>query len=347
MRKPRIAITLGDPNGIGPEIAVRTVADEQVLDACRPLLVGSPDVVERAAESLDQKVILYEFDERELEQGGDSSRWEDVLPKSSEHPVVPVMQPSKASFSQVEPGKCTAEAGRLAYESIVTAHETVSRGWAEAMVTCPINKEALHKAGISPIAHTEILGQLCTCMDPLTLFVVKDLWIAFFTRHLSLAEAVRAVRKTPLVAFIRNLANELQSLGMENPTIGVAALNPHGGEEGLLGWEEKEEIIPAIEALEGDDIHIAGPIPADSIFHLGLNGQFDCVVALYHDQGHIAAKSGFFYETTAMTLGLPYLRTSVDHGTGFDIAWQGKAREESLIRATLLAVEVLKHTRKP
>ncbi|MFH1999302.1 MAG: 4-hydroxythreonine-4-phosphate dehydrogenase PdxA, partial [Planctomycetota bacterium] len=298
--RPRIVITTGDPNGIGPEIAVMAVADTRVSDLCQPLLVGSPEVIEKAAESLDRKIIVCEMEEQEIMQATSSTCWEGNLPSDRHQSVVPVMCPAGSTFSQLQAGQCSPHAGRLAFESIRTAHHVITRGWAEAMVTCPISKEALHKAGCKPIAHTEILGMLCGNPNPLTLFLVKDLWIAFFTRHLSLSEAVRAVRKGPLITFVSNLKGELEKLGMTNPSIAMAALNPHCGEDGLLGWEEKEEIIPALEALRQQGIEIEGPVSADSVFHLGLQGRYRCIVSLYHDQGHIAAKTGFFHETTAL-----------------------------------------------
>jgi 4-hydroxythreonine-4-phosphate dehydrogenase len=300
------------------------------------VLLGSPSVLERAARALgDDRSIEEAFDPktkglRAIETGNDG------VPS-----VLPVLEAGDDEAFVPSPGKIRAEAGLMAYRIVEKAHGLIQGKVADAMVTCPINKEALHEAGLPRVAHTEILAHLTGRPDPLTLFVAKKLRIAFFTRHLSLGDAIRSVRREPLVRFVERLRDELGVLGERNPRLAMAALNPHGGEGGLLGQEETEEIEPAVKDLKAKGIDIEGPVPADSVFHLAREGRFDCVVSLYHDQGHIAAKTSDFHSTLSMTLGLPYLRTSVDHGTGFDIAWQGKARPDSLIEAACLAAESL------
>ncbi|MHC4941664.1 MAG: 4-hydroxythreonine-4-phosphate dehydrogenase PdxA [Planctomycetota bacterium] len=333
---PRILITTGDPNGIGPEISIKAMQSPEVAACCKPMLVGSPRILERAARALG--------DERPVEERidpGSPAFWSFETGAGGTHDLLPVMEAGGESLIEPSPGTIQAEAGLMAFRIVEKAHTLLEGKVADAMVTCPINKEALHKAGRPQVAHTEILAHLTGTPDPLTLFVVKKLWIAFFTRHLSLADAVRAVRREPLVRFVERLHQELIDLGKQAPSLAMAALNPHGGEGGLLGKEEIEEINPAVQALQEEGIDIAGPIPADSVFHLAKEGRFDCVVSLFHDQGHIAAKTAHFHDTVSLTLGLPYLRSSVDHGTGFDIAWQGKAKPDSLIEAVRLAAELV------
>lgn len=309
MPLPVVLVTTGDPNGVGPEIALKAVRSPAVTRCCRPLIVGCPEVLGQAAEALGMK-----------------------LPR--------VVKPEGPPLPSVEPGRCSAKAGRMAYKTLLKAHKLISRGQAHALATGPINKEALRKAGYLRIAHTEILAHLNRRPDPLTVFVAGRLWIAFFSRHLPLADAVKSVKKKKLVRFVHRLAGELETLGRKAPRLAMAALNPHAGEGGLLGKEETREITPAVEQLVQEGIAIKGPVPADSVFHLCREGAFDCVVSLYHDQGHIAAKSYKFHDTVSITLGLPYIRTSVDHGTAFDIAWKGKARADSLVAAIRLAARL-------
>jgi 4-hydroxythreonine-4-phosphate dehydrogenase len=311
MPLPVVLVTAGDPNGVGPEIALKAAASPMVTRRCRPRIVGCPEVLGKAAKALGMK-----------------------LPR--------VIPPDGVPLPSLEPGRCRAQAGRMAYRTLLKAHELIKDGKAQAMATGPINKEALKKAGYARIAHTEILAHLNHRPDPLTLFVAGRMWIAFFSRHLSLKEAVRTVKKKALVRFAHRLRGELETLGRNSPRLAMAALNPHAGEGGLLGLEETREILPAVQQLVQEGVDIKGPIPADSVFHLCREGAFDCVVSLYHDQGHIAAKSHAFHDTVSVTLGLPYIRTSVDHGTAYDLAWKGQARADSLRAAILLAARLIK-----
>jgi 4-hydroxythreonine-4-phosphate dehydrogenase len=234
-------------------------------------------------------------------------------------------------------GRVDAACGKAAYDCIVKAVELAKDGLVDALATTPINKEALNAAGIDYIGHTEILAALTNTLDPLTMFQVRDLRVFFLTRHLSLQAACRSVTEERVYQYIRRCCGALARLGIDKPRIAVAGLNPHCGEHGLFGDEEDAVIVPAIERArrEGFDAH--GPKPADSVFHFALNGAWDCVLSLYHDQGHIATKMVDFERTIALTLGLPFLRTSVDHGTAFDIAGTGKASAVSMTEAIRLA----------
>lgn len=316
--RPRIVITAGDPNGIGPEIVLKAIAHERVRDICSPRVVGNRDAIRRSA-------ALCEI-----------APPDDSL-------IVPAGTVPSAEWRA---GEIDAVAGRVAFESLVAAHRVLAEGRADALVTAPWSKEALHRAGAPHVGHTEALAALTGTSDPITLFVCGKLRIAFLTRHLSLSEAIAAITRERLSNFVERLAKELAAtIGIAHPRIAVAALNPHGGEGGLLGREEIDEIAPAVKSARQGGLDVIGPIPADAVFHEGAQGAYDCVVALYHDQGHIASKTRDFFGTVSLTLGLPYIRTSPDHGTAFDIAGQNRANPESLIRAVELAAQIWLSTR--
>ena len=309
--KPSILITAGDPNGIGPEIALKAAVDGRVLGLCKPLVVGQTEVLAAAAKS-----CALPFDEDGVVPAGGSIREELVT------------------------GAVQAEAGRLAFEALREAHALLAAGRAVALVTAPWSKAALHLAGCPQVGHTEALEALTGCADPIVLFVTGRLRIAFLTRHLSLADAVEAVSRERILALLIKLQKELPRIGLEAPRLAVAALNPHAGEGGLLGREEIDEIEPAVVEGRLAGIDVEGPVPADAVFFRAAEGAYDCVVSLYHDQGHIAAKTRDFFGTVSLTLGLPYIRTAPDHGTAFDIAGRCKADPASLIKAIELAARL-------
>jgi 4-phospho-D-threonate 3-dehydrogenase / 4-phospho-D-erythronate 3-dehydrogenase len=314
VRKPIILITMGDPNGIGPEIAVKALGHEKVRRCCTPRIVGSPEVIESAARSLG------------------------VAPPAGDT-VAPAGGKAREELAA---GTVQAEAGRLACDAVSEAHRLIEAGLGDGLVTAPWCKEALHANRCPHVGHTETLAALTGHADPVTLFVCGPLRIAFLTRHHSLRDAVRQVQKKRIVSFVKRLDRELAGIGMTSARIAVAALNPHGGEGGLLGREEIEEILPAVETLRGEGIAVSGPVPADAVFHEAATGAYDCVVSLYHDQGHIASKTRDFFGTVSLTLGLPYIRTSPDHGTAFDIAGSNTADATSLIKAVELAARLVK-----
>jgi 4-hydroxythreonine-4-phosphate dehydrogenase len=319
---------MGDPNGIGPEIALECAADERVRDLCDMRIVGCPEVLaDRAAAA--------------------------GLPLPADGGIIAA---GGSPREKLVPGTLQAEAGRLAFEALAAAHahavqppaavQPLTAGKSgdagRAIATAPWNKQAIRLAGKEHVGHTEALAALTGRPDPITIFDCGSLRIAFLTRHLPLADAVAAVRKDRITAFLDRLAGELAGIGIADPHIAVAALNPHAGDGGLLGKEETEEIAPAVEAARAAGLNVSGPVPADAVFHEGAEGLYDCVVALYHDQGHIAAKTRDFHGTVSLTLGLPYIRTSPDHGTAFDIAGQNRADPRSMIRAVELAAAIAK-----
>ena len=219
-------------------------------------------------------------------------------------------------------------------------------GKVDALSTTPINKEALKAAKVPYIGHTEILADLTKSAEPLTMFQTHELRVFFLTRHLSLLDACKAVTRDRVLRHIRRCSEALGCLGISEPRLAVAGLNPHGGEHGLFGHEEDAEIAPAVEAARREGYRVDGPKPADSVFYFALKGAWDAVLSLYHDQGHIATKMVDFERTISLTLGLPFLRTSVDHGTAFDIAGTGKASATSMIEAIRLAALYAPNFRK-
>jgi len=202
-----------------------------------------------------------------------------------------------------------------------------------------VNKESFKAGGVNFIGHTEIFGALTGTADPLTLFEVRGMRVFFLTRHVSLRQACDLITKERIKDYVRRCTEALRVLGITEGTMAIAGLNPHSGEHGLFGWEEVNEVIPAVEELQKEGYHVVGPIGADSVFHQALQGRYNSVLSLYHDQGHIATKTLDFERTIAVTAGMPILRTSVDHGTALDIAGTGKASAVSLIEAVRLAVK--------
>ena len=322
--KALICIPMGDPAGVGPEVALTAVADPGLAETARTLIVGSRHVLERAAACLKRDIPLHEADPRLA--GPDALR-EGVCNYIECGDV-----PTSFEYGQVD-----AACGKAAYDCIVKATELAMDGRVDALATTPINKVALTEAGIDYIGHTEILAALAGVEDPLTMFQVRNLRVFFLTRHMSLREACRSITEERVYRHIQRCCGALERLGISRPRIAVAALNPHGSEHGLFGDEEDSFIAPAIERARRAGFDAHGPKPADSVFHFALGGVWDCVLSLYHDQGHIATKMVDFDRTIAVTHGLPFLRTSVDHGTAFDIAGTGKAGAASMVEAVRLA----------
>lgn len=321
--KPLIAITMGDPAGVGPEIIAKALMHREVHSACRPLVVGDRRVMQRAAEVVGASARCMAVE-----------RAEDA---SFEPGAIYCLDLGNADPGEITPGVVQAAAGRAAYESIRRAVALVQDGSAEALATAPINKESLRAAGVSHIGHTEILGELTGVHDPLTMFQVDKLRIFFLSRHVSLRTAIDMVKKDRLVDYLKRCGAALEQLGLNEVTLAVAGLNPHCGERGMFGDEELTEIEPAIAEARAAGVAVTGPIGADSIFHQALQARFGAVLSLYHDQGHIAAKTYDFYRTVSVTLGMPILRTSVDHGTAFDIAASGKADAVGMKEAVVWA----------
>jgi 4-hydroxythreonine-4-phosphate dehydrogenase len=286
MSKPRIAITAGDPAGIGPEIAERAADDPRVLDVCEPVVYGPPAGA-----------------------------------------VFPL-------------GVLSADAGKAAYDAIVRAVHDAQHGVVAGIATAPINKEAFRLAGLPWSGHTDLLAHLTGSRDVAMLFYSEALRVVLATIHIPLADVSHALTPASLETTIGLTACELPQFGIAKPRIAVAGLNPHAGEHGLFGREEATVIAPAIAACRQRGIDVSGPFPGDSVFVRARRGEFDVVVACYHDQGLIPIKLVATRQAVNVTLGLPIIRTSVDHGTAFDIAGKGVADPESMIAAVLLAARL-------
>ncbi len=314
MKKPVIAITIGDPAGIGPEIVLSAIHDEKVRNRCNCIVIGNSLILRRVSQFLGKPLPDCE--------------------------TIDVYSPG---IENIQPGIVSKEGGLASDAYIRKACELAKSGDVNAICTAPINKASLRIAGIKGIGHTEMLAEYLGVADPLTMFITENMRIFFLSRHLSLKDAIDYINKERVLSFIRRVNSVMLKLGFQNPRIALAALNPHAGDGGQFGNEEIIHLAPASDVAQKEGINVTGPIGADSVFAQALEGNYDCVISLYHDQGHIAAKTRDFYGTVTATLELPVLRTSVDHGTAMDIAWKGLAKSESMKAAILAAADLLQY----
>lgn len=320
---PLIIIPMGDPNGIGPEIVLKALAEPVVHSWCRPVVVGDAYCLAKALNILGLPLHLHTINH--AREG------------HFQHGFVNLADLSHEGLSDLQTGKIQALAGQCAMDYIVRAVDWLKSGEGDAMATTPINKESLRAAAVPHIGHTEILADLTGTVDPLTLFETNGLRVFFLSRHVSLRQACDLVTREKVSSMIARCCASLQQLGVLNGDLAVAGLNPHSGEHGLFGDEEMTAVAPAVADCQAQGLPVVGPIGADSVFHMAHIGRFAAVLSLYHDQGHIATKTLDFERTISLTLGLPFLRTSVDHGTALDIAGQGIASAVSMIEAIRLA----------
>jgi 4-hydroxythreonine-4-phosphate dehydrogenase len=286
MRKPRIALTVGDPAGIGPEIARKAAADRRVREVCDP--------------------VIY----------------------------------ADASTADIVPGILSAAAGQAAYDTICRAVADAQHGRVDAIATAPVNKLAFARAGLPWKGHTDLLAHLTGAPHAVMMFWSQPLKVVLATVHVALGDVPRLLTRELLDAIIDVTAGELPRFGVSAPRIALAGLNPHAGEEGVLGSEEGRVLAPAVDAARERGVDIAGPFPGDTVFVRASRGEFDAVIACYHDQGLIPVKLLAFGHAVNVTLGLPIIRTSVDHGTAFDIAGRGIADPGSMVEAVLLAAQL-------
>ena len=289
--RPRIALTVGDPAGIGPEIVARAAEDSAVRAVCEPIIYAPP--------------------------------------------------PTMA----VVPGVLSAEAGQAAFDVIVRAVRDAEAGVVDAIATAPVNKEAFALAGLPWVGHTDLLAHLTGAPFVAMMFHSQALRVVLATIHIPLREVPEVLTQDRLVTTVRLMARELPRFGYPSPRIAMAGLNPHAGEHGLFGDEEERAIIPALEACRAEGINVSGPFPGDTVFVRAARGEFDAVLACYHDQGLIPVKLLAFGQAVNVTLGLPIIRTSVDHGTAFDIAGRGIADHGSMVAAVTLAAQLAQHAR--
>ena len=326
--KPLLAITMGDPAGIGPEIIVKAFAGASLHKHARPFVIGSRPCLERAMRQTGLSISMSTVDD----PCGVQDRAGEII----------VYEPFSPDLSGVAQGRVDAVCGAAAVCFFETAVNFCQQGVLDGVVTSPINKEAVHAAGFhGDIGHQEILARMTRSALTATMLMTPGLKVAHLSTHKSLAEAVAYVQKDILIEKIELTHQSLSHWGLERPRIAVAALNPHGGEGGMLGREEIEEIAPAVVECCSRGMAVTGPLPADSVFYRAISGEFDAVMALYHDQGHIAIKVHNFEESVTATMGIPFIRTSVDHGTAFDIAGCNKADASGLVRALEAAILML------
>jgi len=328
-RLPRLAITMGDPAGIGPEIILKALAHPAVYEICVPTVYGDLEWMQRVARSLrlDQHVLA------------DSSG---ELPDAF---TILARQATQADLREVRVGELAAAAGQAAAECVLAAAKAALAGETDALVTAPLNKEAIALGGYPYPGHTELLAEATRTPRYGMLLLAGPLRVVHVSTHVSLREAIARVLSPRILECIRLGDRACRDLGIVRPRIAVAGLNPHAGENGLFGTEEIEQIAPAIVQARQEGIDASGPHPPDTVFQRANAGAFDLVVAMYHDQGHIPVKLHGFDTGVNVTIGLPIKRVSVDHGTAFDIAGQGIAREQSMLEALRVAALLVEANR--
>ena len=329
--KPIVVIPIGDPAGIGPEISVKSLLKQEIYDVCRPVLTGDENIVRHIIDDckLNLKVNVLTNPKEGIYQLG----------------TIDLVAVNNIDQSEFEYGKVSAMCGNAAFEYIKKTVELSDEGLVDSIATTPINKESLKAAKVPFIGHTEIYGNLSNTADPLTMFEIDKLRVLFLSRHVSLRQAIDMVKKERLIDYSIRSLKALERLGVTG-RLAIAGLNPHSGEHGLFGDEEMTEIEPAVKELQDMGYDVIGPVPADSVFAQGLDGRYAAILSLYHDQGHIATKTYDFHRTISITNGMPFLRTSVDHGTAFDIAGKNIANPISMIEAIKLAAKYAVHFKK-
>ncbi|KGQ58547.1 4-hydroxythreonine-4-phosphate dehydrogenase PdxA [Gallibacterium anatis] len=324
--KPVLGITMGDAAGIGAEIIVKSLADKHLYEIAQPIVIGDKKMMQRALDLLQSPLkinVVTNLDNLNAKYGTiDLVDLDNV--------------PADLPYSQVDP-----RAGKAAYEYVEKAVQYAMANKIQAVVTAPLNKEALHAGGKMFPGHTEILAQLSGTKDYSMMLVSEKLRVIHVTTHVQLRKACDLVKKERVLTVIKLADENAKMLGFKQPRVAVAGLNPHSGENGMFGDEDSKEIVPAVEAAKQLGINASGPIPPDTVFHRAANlNEFDIVVVMYHDQGHIPIKLLGFDTGVNVTVGLPFIRTSVDHGTAFPIAGKGIADSKSMTESLYLAAQM-------
>jgi len=338
LRLPVLGITMGDPAGVGPEITAKALAHPDVAASCRAVVIGDRSVMAATLDMLRSPLALHAV-----------TRVADCAFAAG---TLECLDLARVDAATLLKGAVSPEAGRAAYAYIETGVRLCQAKEIDAIVTAPINKEALAAAGLQHSGHTEILATLSGTKDFAMLLMGKELKVIHVTTHVALRRVPDLVTRERVLRVIQLAHATMNFLGERRPRIAVCGLNPHAGEDGLFGDEEKSQIIPAVEAARREGLDVYGPLPADTLFSRARGGEFHIVVAMYHDQGHVPVKTlGFTYDEAKgtwtglsgvnVTIGLPFLRVSVDHGTAFDRAWKGIANPESMVEAIDVAVRML------
>lgn len=339
--RPLVALTMGDVAGVGPEVIARAWGETPLRALARPFVVGSRSVLERALAVVGGQATVQEI--AQPEEAQPSAR------------VIPCLEATDQDLAEVAPGEVDPRAGRAAYDFLVAAADLALAGRIDAITTLPLNKEALNAAGVKHPGHTEILAERCGVSDHAMMLYVgppigsgdAGLGVVHVTLHVALRRVFELLTVEAVESKIALADRAIRPLtGGRPPRVAVAALNPHGGEAGLFGDEETRIIGPAVARAAAAGIDVTGPIAADTLFVRAVGGEFDAVVAMYHDQGHVALKTLGFDRAVNVTLGLPIVRTSVAHGTAYDIAWRGLAETSSLIEAVRVAARLVSGGRK-
>lgn len=324
--KPVIAITMGDAAGVGPEIILKALQNKHVYTLCRPVVIGDSAILKRALRFVQSPLKIRAISN--MEEAAYEPGTVDCLDLQLLHEELPV-------------GKVSKEAGNAAFLFLQKAIALATEKKIDAICTAPLNKEALHLAGHLYPGHTEILADLTNTEDYAMMLSAPNLNVIHVTTHVGLIKAVEMINPDRVYNVIKLADETLKKAGNPAPKIAVCGINPHAGENGLFGnGEEEEKIVPAVKKAQNEQIEVVGPLPADTLFYRATRGDFDMVVAMYHDQGHGPIKVLGLESGVNITVGLPIIRTSVDHGTAFDIAGKGIASEESLIEAIKQAAEL-------
>jgi len=338
-RIPLLAVTMGDPAGIGPEVIVGAWGEKHVHERVRPVVVGHPEILRRAARLLDRDVHICEIDSLQS--------WPEPLADPS---TITCINICDDAVLDVSAGAVDPRAGEAAFRAACYATKLALEKRVDGVVTAPLSKAALHAAGHHYPGHTELLAELCRVNDyAMMLYLpfgetVKSpagLGVAHVTLHQPLRSIFTDITSSAIVAKCRLTDHVMRRLGAQRPRLAVCALNPHAGEDGLFGDEESQVIAPAVEEARQHELNVSGPYPADTLMLAARDGEFDAVIAMYHDQGHIALKLLGMHAAVNITLGLPIVRTSVAHGTAFDRAWQGNSRWEGMVAAMLTAAKLV------
>jgi len=332
-QKALLAITMGDAAGSGPEIITKALADPEVRKLCRPVVIGDAAAMKEA----------FTFTGAPGEVKAISRLADARFPDG----VVEVIDLHNIELDKLTRGRVNSMAGKAAYEYIKLGTEMTLAGEADAIVTSAINKEALNNAGYHYDGHTQLLAELCGVKDVAMMLVTGSLRVSHVSTHVSLSDAIERARPPRILTVLKLTEDAVKQMGIAEPKIAVAGLNPHSGEGGLFGDEEIKYITPAIEEANNRGMNVVGPLPPDSAFLRAYEGQFDAAVAMYHDQGHIAVKMLGITFGVNVTLGLPIIRTSVDHGTNFGKAGKGTADPTSLVEAIKLASVMIQNRKRP
>lgn len=324
--RPKVLVTLGDPAGIGPEICAGCMMDSEIQQFTRSVLIGDGGALKRGAAAMgieNCRLNRIKTPEEGIFEAG----------------IINFIQPYEEEISDIPFGKMSIQGAKMAYSYITQAIETAREWDADLITTAPINKESFLLAGLPHKDHTAIFNSYYPGIRTESMFHCRELRVFHYTRHMSLKQAIEALDEEKLFESVREINRVLISLGIEKPRIAIAALNPHASDDGMFGDEEEKYLKPAVNRGREAGILVDGPVPADAVFYLQIKGQYDGILSLFHDQGHIACKSYDFEKSVSLTFGLPFMRSTVDHGTAYDLAGKGSASYENIKEAILAGAD--------